>query len=384
MIYLDNHATTACDPRVVAAMLPYFSTNYGNPGSPHTLGQQASEAVERARTQVAALLGAEPTEIVFTSGATEANNLAIVGAALQHESAGGLRRRIVTSVIEHKSVLEPCEYLATRGWEVVQLPVDSHGFVQWDQAERLIDESTLLVSLQAANSEIGTIQDIRRMAKLAHRHGALLHCDAAQAVGKIPMDVFDWPVDLLSLSAHKFYGPKGIGALYIRGGGKDQALTPLMRGGSQEYGLRPGTVPVPLVVGMGVAAEVAGTELAIEQQRMWLLRDRFEKEILRAIPAATVNGDLDRRLPHNSSITFRGVEAEALMANLSTVALSTGAACESGSLDPSRVLLAIGRTHDDAFCTVRMGLGRFTTAEELQRASKEITEAVQLLRILLA
>ena len=384
MIYLDNHATTACDPRVVEAMLPYFLTSYGNPGSPHALGLQAAAAVATAREQVAYLLGAEPAEIVFTSGATEANNLAILGAARQHAKSGGQRRRILVSAIEHKSVLEPCEHLASKGWEVVILPVNARGVLEWEDAERLVNEQTLLVCLQAANSEIGTLQDVGRMAELAHRHGALLYCDAAQAVGKVMVDVTQWPVDLLGLSAHKFYGPKGVGALYVRDGARDQPLMPLVWGGSQEYGLRPGTVPVPLVVGLGAACKLAQGAMGEEMQRVQGLRQRLEDHILGALPRTWVNGDVGNRLPHNSSLTFQGIEAEALLANLNTVAISMGAACESGSLDPSRVLLQIRMSNEDAFCTVRLGLGRFTTESEVDRAGDEIVTAVQRLEALFA
>ncbi|WBO86859.1 cysteine desulfurase family protein [Hymenobacter yonginensis] len=383
MIYLDNHATTACDPRVVEAMLPYWLTAYGNPASPHELGRQAARAMEHSRQQVAGLLGAQAAEIVFTSGATEANNLALLGAARQHERAGGHRRRLVTTAIEHKSVLEPCEWLAAQGWEVVVLPVDAQGTVQWAAAEELITDETLLVSVQAANSEIGTLQDVARLAALAHAHGALLHCDAAQAVGKVVVDVQAWEVDLLSLSAHKLYGPKGVGALYVRGGSQQEPLVPLMRGGSQEFGLRPGTVPVPLVVGLGWAAQLCAEELLTESQRLAGLRDQLEQELLRSLPQVQVNGNTDRRLPHNSSLTFVGVEAEALMANLSELMLSTGAACEAGSPEPSRVLSAIGLSYEDAFCTVRLGLGRFTTEEQVREATESIREAVTLLEALL-
>lgn len=383
MIYLDNHATTACDPRVVEAMLPYWLTAYGNPASPHELGRQAAQAVEESRQQVAALLSAQASDIVFTSGATEANNLAIMGVSLQHERAGGQRRRIVTSAIEHKSVLEPCEYLAAQGWDVVVLPVDRHGEIQWDAAENLITEDTLLVSIQAANSEIGTLQDMPRLACLAHARGALVHCDAVQAAGKVVVDVQAWQVDLLSLSAHKFYGPKGVGALYVRGGSQHEPLAPLMRGGSQEFGLRPGTVPVPLVVGIGCAAQLAVDELSAEGLRLAGLRDQLEQELSLAMPQMQVNGNVARRLPNNSSLTFSGVEAEALMANLPDIMLSTGSACESGSPEPSRVLSAIGLSYEDAFCTVRLGLGRFTTTQDVAQATASIRDAVNLLETLL-
>ncbi len=382
MVYLDNHATTACDPRVVEAMLPFFTTAYGNPGSPHAMGQQAAEAVATAREQVAQLIGAENEEIIFTSGATEANNLAILGAARQHVKAAGQRRRIVVSAIEHKSVLEPCKHLAMEGWEVVELPVNSTGVIIWEVAEQMVDEQTLLLSVQAANSEVGTLQDIGRLAELAHRHGALLHCDAAQAVGKIGVDVGAWPVDLLCLSAHKLYGPKGVGALFVRDGARKLALQPQQWGGSQEFGLRPGTLPVPLVVGLGTACQLAFAELSAERRRLEALRQYLEDHILRALPHVKINGNLDHRLPHNSSLTFPGIEADAIIANLEKVAVSTGSACESGSLDPSRVLTAMGLNNEEAFCTVRIGLGRFTTEADIVEAAAEITQAVKRLEVL--
>jgi len=384
MIYLDNHATTACDPRVVAAMIPFFSEGYGNASSPHGFGQAAAAAVDAAQAQVATLLGGEPEEIVFTSGATESNNLALLGAARRHEQWGGTRRRLVTTAIEHKSVLAPLEHLAELGWDLVYLPIDETGRVRLDQARELITEETLLVSVQAANSEIGTIQPIAELAELAHTRGALMHCDASQAIGKIALGVTQLGVDLLSLSGHKMYGPKGIGALWIRGGGLQLPLVPLMYGGGHAGGLRSGTLPVPLIVGLGMASELAEEQLASESQRTAALRDEFEKHLCEELAAIAVNGAVEQRLPNNTSLTFNGLDAEALLANLPEIVASTGAACESGSVEPSRVLLALGLSREQAFSTLRFGLGRFTTAEEMRAAAELLIAAYRQLALLLA
>ncbi|AKD56961.1 cysteine desulfurase family protein [Spirosoma radiotolerans] len=371
MIYLDNHATTACDPLVVDAMMPFFSGSYGNSSSPHEFGQAAAAAVSQAKEQVAALLGADPGEIVFTSGATESNNIALLGATQQHKNLGGTRRRLVTTATEHKSIVAPLQYLAQQGWELVYLPVDRTGRVDLIEAKRLITLDTLLVSVQAANSEIGTIQPVAALADLAHANGALFHCDACQAVGKINLQVDSWRFDLLSLSAHKLYGPKGVGAVWIRGGEKQLPLVPLMYGGAIGS-LRPGTLPVPLLIGFGKACEVASHLLAQESQRIGALRDSFEHNLLTALPEVTVNGALTERLPNNSSLTFGGLEAEVLLANLPDIVASTGSACESGSIEPSRVLLTIGLTREQAFSTIRFGLGRFTTEAEIRAATAQL------------
>ncbi|WP_222841388.1 cysteine desulfurase family protein [Hymenobacter sp. BT188] len=383
MIYLDNHATTACDPRVVQAMLPFFTAHYGNAASPHGFGFQAAAAVAQAREEVASLLGAQAEEIIFTSGATEANNLAILGIAQKHQRLGGRRRRIVTTAIEHKSVTEPCQYLAELGWDIIYVPVNQKGIVDEQEATKLITDDTLLVSIQAANSEIGTIQAVQRLAAIAHERGALLHCDAAQAIGKISVSVTDWEVDLLSLSGHKLYGPKGVGALFLRGGAKQLPLVPLMRGGTQEYALRPGTTPVPLLIGLGMACHLAEAELSEDRDRIIQLRDDLEGRILHALPFVRRNGCEQNRLPNNSSLTFSGIEADALLANLPNLAISTGSACEAGSLDPSRVLINIGLSSSDAFCTLRFGLGRFTTADEVEHAAHQIVTACTKLALLL-
>ncbi len=371
-IYLDNHATTPCDPRVLEAMLPFFTERFGNSASSHHVGTDAAAAVDVARNQVAALINAQPTEVIFTSGATESNNLAIIGAAHQHEHIGGKRRRLVTTAIEHKAVLGPCQRLAQYGWEVIILPVDQHGIVCYDLAAAAITDDTLLVSIQAANSEIGTLQPVLKIAHLAHEHGALLHCDAAQAIGKVPVDVHLWDVDLLSLSGHKFYGPKGIGALWVRGGPRRLRLQPLMSGGGQEDALRPGTLPVPLVVGLGAASALCHDLLSVELSQIALLRDTLEQNLLAVIPGLRRNGHPTQRLPNNSSLTFPDLDAEVLLGHLPELAVSTGSACDSGSIEPSRVLTSIGLSAQEAFNTLRFGLSRFTTPAEIETATQII------------
>lgn len=384
MIYLDNHATTACDPAVLAAMMPFFTESYANPSSSHWFGQDAAAAVEQAQKQVASLVGGDAAEVVFTSGATESNNLAILGAAIQHMHIGGRRRQIATTVIEHKSVIGPCERLAQMGWEIIYLPVDETGSVVIDAALELITEETLLVSVQAANSEIGTIQPIGQLVSLAHSKGALLHCDASQAMGKLPFNAVELEVDLLSVSGHKMYGPKGIGALWLRGGAHALPLYPLMAGGGHGSGLRPGTLPVPLIVGFGIACQQASDFLEREPQQIAALRDLFESTLINTFPELRVNGALSNRLPNNSSITFFELEAEALLANLEEVVASTGSACEAGSVEPSRVLIALGLTREAAFSTLRFGFGRFTSHEDVMRATAQIINAYRQLILLMA
>ena len=301
VIYLDNHATTPCDPVVVDTMLPYFMKMFGNPSSSlHPMGRKAAEAVKNAKTQVAGLIGSSPAEIIFTSGATESNNLAILGLVRGLASHTN-RKRIITTKLEHKAVLEPCQELAKQGYELVYLPVDECGRVDLEVAETLITEDTLIVSVQAASNEIGTIQPISALAELVHNKGAIFHTDAAQAVGKIPVDVSEWNVDLLSISAHKLYGPKGVGALYIQGGTKGLPIQPLWLGGGQEAGIRSGTVNVPGAVGLGKACELCEQLLPEEQQRIQVLRDQLEQDIFKAVPDVRRNGDLANRLPNNSS-----------------------------------------------------------------------------------
>lgn len=374
MIYLDYHATTPCDPRVLDEMLPYFTQQFANPSSAtHRAGKTASKAVEQARRQVATLIGASPKEIIFTSGATESNNLAILGIA-QHTN--NPRRKIVTTAIEHKAVLAPGHHLEKFGFELAILPVDKTGRVDQDAACKTIDENTVLVSIQAANNEIGTIQDMPFFANLAHENGAFFHTDAAQAIGKIPVDVGAWDVDLLSLSAHKIYGPKGVGALYIRGGAYALPLKPLVFGGGQEADIRPGTMNVPGIVGLGMACTLCQTEMTQEASKLVALRDQLEELLVAKFPKLRRNGDFKHRLPGNSSLTFPGVDAEALIANVPELSLSAGSACTSGTPAPSHVLLAIGLSREAAQQTIRIGLGRNTTQEEILTASHLIEAAI--------
>lgn len=379
-IYLDNHATTPCDPRVVQAMLPYFTETFGNPSSTiHSAGRKAAGAVERARGQVADVIKARAGEIVFTSGATESNNLAILGLA---RGTAGKRKGIVTTEIEHKSVLGPCKHLQKLGYELDIIEVDRAGRVDINGVRHAVSKNTLLVSVQAANNEIGTIQSISDIAEIAHAQGAVMHCDAAQAVGKIPVDVETWDVDLLSISAHKVYGPKGSGALFVRGGINALPVDPLTFGGDQEQGLRPGTLNVPCIVGFGEACSLANQLLEIESRRVAALRDELERTLLDSISGLRRNGALDKRLPGNANLTFPGIDAEALIANLTDIALSTGSACTTGAPEPSYVLLAIGLTREEAYSTIRVGVGRFTSDREIDQAADAIIEAVGRLRSL--
>jgi cysteine desulfurase len=374
MIYLDHHSSTPTDPRVVQAMMPYWTDNPANPSNPyHPLGRKAAEAVENAREQVATLIGARSSEIVFTTGATESNNMALLGTAMAHT---GHRRRIVTCAVEHRSVLQPCRWLAEQGFEVIILPVDRLGHVDLAVLERSVDHNTLLVSIQLANNEIGTIQRTEQISKIVHEQGALFHCDGAQAVGKVPVDVDQLSIDMLSLSAHKMHGPKGIGALYVRGGAKRGRVQPLMFGGGQEWGLRPGTLNVSAIVGFGEACKICREEMDEEARRVGRLRDRLEQLLLERLPGVQRNGDLSCRLPNNSSLTLPYIEADALLLNLPDVALSTGSACTAGALEPSHVLQAIGLSREDAYRTVRVGLGRFNTEEEIEYAAGRIVEVV--------
>ncbi len=370
-IYLDYHATTPCDPRVVEAMLPYFSRDFGNPASGlHIYGRRAAQAVEVAREQVAALIDANPHEVVFTSGATESNNLVIFGLT----QLASPRRRIVTTAVEHKAVLEPCRALTERGYQVVVLPVERDGTVDLVAAEDAITDDTLLVTVQAANNEIGTIQPLEAIVELARRRGALVHTDAAQAVGKIPFDVRKLGIDFASISGHKLYGPKGIGALYIRTSLRRQ-LAPLLRGGGQEFNLRSGTPNVPGIVGFGEACRLALASMNEEALRIAALRDFLESQLTVLIPGLRINGNRSNRLPGNSSLTFPNIEADVLILNLPELALSTGSACTSGTLEPSHVLTAIGLSREEADATIRVGLGRFTTKAEIEIAAELIPAA---------
>jgi len=351
-------------------MLPYFGEIYGNPANGlHILGRKAARAVEHAREQVADLIGAHPGEIVFTSGATESNHLAILGTA---EYASPTRRKIITCVIEHKAVLAPCKRLTERGFEEILLPVDSNGVVLLDELEHAVGKDTFLVSIQTANNEIGTLQPIARIAELAHRHGALVHTDAAQAIGKIPCDVREWGVDLLSCSAHKLYGPKGVGALYIRGGARSIPICPMLEGGGQEFGLRAGTANVPAIVGFGMACEIAVAELPHESVRLRAYQLELERGLLEAISHVRINAQSAPRLPNTTNFTFEGLDADALLLRLPGLMMSTGAACNTGTMEPSPVLQAIGLTREQARHSIRISTGRWTSQQEVESVIEKL------------
>ncbi len=374
-IYLDNQATTPCDPRVVAAMLPYFSEAFGNPHSvEHALGREAEAAVARARAEVAALIGATPREIVFTSGATESNNLAIKGASRFAARMGNPRRRLITLATEHKCVLQATADLAEEGFEPVFLPVRPDGRLDPEALRMALATPTLLVSVMAANNETGVLQDITALAALAHQAGALFHTDAAQAVGKIPIDVTAQGIDLLSISGHKLYGPKGVGALYVRHRPRVR-LAPLISGGGQERGLRSGTLPAPLIVGFGEACRLAGAEMAAEAERLAGLRERLLARLSDAIPGISVNGSREHRLAGNLNLAFPAARAETLLADLPDLCLSTGSACSSAAVEPSYVLGAMGVPAEVAARSLRIGIGRFTSAAEIDLAAAMLIAA---------
>jgi cysteine desulfurase len=375
-IYLDNHATTRTDPRVVAAMLPYFDTVYGNPASvSHAFGWEAEAAVEAARARVAALIGADPKEIVFTSGATEANNLALKGAVPFLRARGN---HIVTAASEHRAVLDPLRRLAREGWDVTFLPPDEYGLVTAEAVAGALTERTVLVTIMAANNEVGTINPIGAIGRLCREREIVFHTDATQAVGKIPVDVAH--ADLLSLSAHKFYGPKGIGALYVRRRAPRVRLEPQMDGGGHERGLRSGTVAVPLVVGLGAAAEIAAAEREVEAARLLDLRVRLHAGIRERVAEIRLNGHPTERLPGNLNLSFAYVEGEALMMAMRDVAVSSGSACTAAEPEPSHVLRAMGLDDDLARASLRFGLGRFNTAEEIDFTIEAVAGAVARLR----
>jgi len=379
-VYLDNHSTTRPDPRVIEAMMPYLTEIYGNAASvSHRFGWEAADAVDRARAQVAAALGADPKEIVFTSGATEANNLAIKGAL------PALRRRgdhVIATAVEHKSVLDVVERLGREeGWKVTIVPCDETGRVDAEAVRQALRPETVLVSAMAANNEVGTINPIREIGALCRERGVLFHTDATQAVGKIPLDVEADHVDLLSLSGHKIYGPKGIGALYVRRRSPQVRLRPLFDGGGHERGLRSGTPAVPLIVALGTALEIAVRERDDDAARIRALRDRLERGIRGRVSDATLNGHPTDRLDGNLNMSFAYVDGEALMMAMRDVAVSSGAACTSAEPEPSHVLRAMGRDDDAARASLRFGLGRFTTEDEVDFAIEAVAKAVASLRV---
>ncbi|QLH42992.1 MAG: IscS subfamily cysteine desulfurase [Coxiellaceae bacterium] len=377
-IYLDYMATTPVDPRVATKMAACLQLdgNFGNPASrTHIYGWQAEEAVEQARCEVAALINAQPREIVWTSGATEAINLALKGVAYFYQRKG---KHIITYTTEHKAVLDTCQALASEGYEITYLSPESNGLIDLAKLQAAIRQDTLLISLLQVNNEIGVVQDIAAVSALARQHGVLLHVDAAQSAGKIPLDVQALSVDLLSLSAHKVYGPKGIGALYVRRQPRVH-LQPLIHGGGQERGLRAGTLPTHQIVGMGEAFRLAKLEMATEIPRIAQLRDRLWHSIA-ALGDVYLNGDMQQRVANNLNVSFAFVEGESLLLAMNNLAVSSGSACTSASVEPSHVLRALGRSHELAHSTVRFSLGRFTTEQDIDMAIEQVTTAVKRLR----
>ena len=378
MIYLDHHATTPCDGRVLEAMLPFFTQQFGNAASrQHAFGWAANDAVERARKQVAVLMGAGSKDVIFTSGATEANNLAIKGAAKARRAE---RDHLVTVATEHQAVLDPMTRLEHEGWHVTVLPVDRLGLLDLAALEQAITPRTALVSVMAANNEIGVLQPIKDAAALAHAKGAWFHTDAVQAVGKVPFDVEALDVDFASLTAHKIYGPKGVGALYVRRNKRGVKLAAEIDGGGHERGLRSGTLNVPGIVGFGQAAEIARAELSPDARRTVALRDRLLNALLAMTDGMTVNGALDARLPGNLNVSFEGIDGEALLVGLDDIAVSSGAACTAA--EPSHVLVALGLSTDRALASLRFGIGRATTAVEIDAAAAKVADVVNRLRTL--
>ncbi len=377
-IYLDNNATTPCDPRVVEAMLPYFTQSFGNAASRnHPFGWQAEEAVDYAREQIAQLIGADPKEIILTSGATEADNLAIKGVYEMYASKGN---HIITAVTEHKAVLDTCKHLEKLGAEVTYMKVNNEGLIDLAELEAAMKPTTILIAIMYANNEVGVVQPVKEIAAIAKKHGALFFTDGVQAVGKIPVDVIKDGIDLMAFSAHKMYGPKGVGALYVRRKNPRVKVTAQMDGGGHERGMRSGTLNVPGIVGFGKACELCRLEMESDSKRISVLRDKLENGLMQ-LEEAYVNGSREHRLPHVSNISFKYVEGEGLMMGFNkSIALSSGSACTSASLEPSYVLKALGLGDDLAHSSLRFGLGRFTTEEQIDYTIKAISDTVLKLR----
>jgi cysteine desulfurase len=383
-IYLDNHATTQVDPRVLDAMMPWLTTAYGNAASrSHSFGWAAEQAVEKARDQVAKLIGASPKEIVFTSGATESNNLALKGVVEAARAADSAHApHIVTQASEHNAVLDPCAWLAKQGCRVTILPVETDGRIRLDDLRRLLDEALppTLVSVMFANNEIGTIQPVAEIGGLCREHGVLFHTDAAQAAGKLSIDVAGLGVDLLSISGHKLYGPKGVGALYVRRRTPRIAVAEQMHGGGHEHKMRSGTLNVPGIVGLAAACEFAGAEMSAESERLGALRDRLQAKLIAGLDHVRVNGSQEYRLPGNLNMTFEHVDSESLMMGVRDVALSSGSACTSAKIEPSHVLRALGLSEEAAHSSLRFGVGRFNTEEEIDFVANSLIHVVRKLR----
>lgn len=377
-IYFDNHATTPADPRVVEAMLPYFTNKFGNAASRnHRYGWEAEEAVEAARAQIAALIGASPKEIIFTSGATESDNLAIKGAAAMYREKGD---HIITVMTEHKAVIDSCKRLEKEGFTVTYLPVRKDGLIDLDRLRETITAKTILVTIMAANNEIGVLQPLAEIGAITRERGVLFHTDAVQAIGKVPFDVNAMKVDMASLTAHKIYGPKGVGALYVRRRGPRVLLAPLNDGGGHERGMRSGTLNVPGIVGFGKACEIAQREMAAESARIQGLRDRLNRKLHERLDELYINGSMEHRLPGNLNISFAYVEGESLLMGINDVAVSSGSACTSASLEPSYVLKALGAGDEIAHSSIRFGLGRFNTEEEVDYVADKLVDVVTKLR----
>jgi len=376
-VYLDYQATTPTDPRVVEAMMPYFTEKFGNPHSRnHPYGWEAEEAVEKARGQIAHIIGADSKEIVFTSGATESNNLALKGVANFYKDR---KNHIITVVTEHKCVLDTCRHLEQEGFEVTYLPVQANGLIDLKQLEEAMTDKTLLVSVMGVNNEIGVIQPLKEIGALCRERKIFFHTDCAQAVGKIPLDVNEMNIDLMSISGHKLYGPMGIGALYVRRRPRVR-LQAMINGGGQERGMRSGTLPTPLCVGLGEACEISEKEMAAETERLKMLSDRMYGRIMEALPEVFLNGDKEHRIPGNLNLSFAYVEGEGLMMGINDLSVSSGSACTSASLEPSYVLRALGLEDELAHTSLRLGFGRFSTEEEVDYAAERIIQEVQRLR----
>jgi cysteine desulfurase len=377
-IYMDNHATTQLDPRVLEAMMPYLTETFGNAASRnHAFGWEAEAAVETAREQVAKLIGATAKEIIFTSGATESNNLAIKGIAEMYKERGN---HIITQVTEHKAVLDTCKRLEKYGYRVTYLPANKDGMIELEDLKRAMDDKTILVSIMFANNEIGVIQPVTEIGKLCRERGVLFHTDAVQAVGKIPVDVNAMNIDVLSLTAHKIYGPKGVGALYVRRRNPRVQLSGQIDGGGHERGMRSGTLNVPGIVGLGAACEIARNEMAAEGERERKMRDHLKKKLESALDYIHVNGSMEHRLPGNLNVSFVYVEGESLLMGINDIAVSSGSACTSATLEPSYVLKALGLGDDVAHSSIRFGLGRFNTQEEVDYVADKVIDVVQKLR----
>jgi cysteine desulfurase len=377
-VYFDNHATTPVDPRVLDAMLPYFSETFGNAASRnHEFGWKAEEAVENARGQIARLINATPKEIIFTSGATESTNLAIKGAAEMYREKGN---HIITQVTEHKATLDTCKRLEKYGYEVTYLPVEKDGRINLDDLRRAITPKTILISIMYANNEIGVVQPIAEIGRIAKEKGVFFHVDGVQAVGKIPVDVQKDGIDLMSISGHKIYGPKGVGALYVRRKNPRVQLASQIDGGGHERGMRSGTLNVTGIVGLGKACELCQQEMATESAKLSKLRDRLKDSIMTRLDEVYINGSIEHRLPHNINISFAYVEGESLLMGINDIAVSSGSACTSATLEPSYVLKALGVGEDLAHTSIRFGLGRFNTEEEVDYVADRVVETVKRLR----